>query len=396
MFTAFVLAVLTQQGGVAPASPSTPPPEPRVIIVGPVYQPNGTVNGETISLPASAPSVVYIFSRRTLCETATISSTEPTDAGYGWRLAAHIVSQTATEVAVSVDWRRIWDGGQRLKTGPSGTAQLSLHPGDRIPLDHISNVRPTEACRAVGMGLEVRLGHVPAPRKQGETTLPLGAREGGAGLLDVDLWLVHTAPTGGEQAQHQKVRLTPNGGPFTFAPVRFTTSQGEISVELNGSFLRYTSAGNSEYLLLNMSRVVSGGTAPAGGLPGSTASFVPLPRGDEVLSFEMMSGGGFGGRARGGGGGGSAGAMVPRGGGGGGGGVGGASAGAVGAGARGGGGARSGGGGVGAVAVGGRGTGGGGMSAEGLTNLTNAMQVTALLDGHRFALRVKVTPVSGS
>ncbi|HET9267800.1 MAG TPA: hypothetical protein VFO31_06535 [Vicinamibacterales bacterium] len=367
--TALVLAVLAQQAA-APAAPSTPPPEPRLIVIGPVYQPNGTVNGETISLPGTTPSVVYVFSRRTLCETATITSTEPTDAGFGWRLAAHVVSATPTEVAVSVDWRRLWDGGQRLKTGPAGTAQLSLHPGDRIPLDHISNVRPSESCRAVGMGLEVRLGHVPAPRKPGEVTLPLGAREGGAGQLDVDLWLVHTSPSGGEQAQHQKVRLSSSGGPFTFAPVRFATRQGDVGVELNGSFLRYTSAGGSEFLLLNMSRVVTGGTAPAGGLPGSTSSFVPLPRGDEVLSFEMLSGGGFGARARAGGAGG----------------------------------ARSGGGGAvrsgGSGQAGGRGGGMAGASPEerekALSNLTNAMQVTALLDGHRFALRVKVTPVPGS
>jgi hypothetical protein len=358
-------------------------------VIGPVYQPNGTVNGETISLPGTTPSVVYVFSRRTLCETATITSTEPTDAGFGWRLAAHVVSATPTEVAVSVDWRRVWDGGQRLKTGPAGTAQLNLHPGDRIPLDHISNVRPSEGCRAVGMGLEVRLGQIPAPRKPGEVTLPLGAREGGTGLLDVDLWLVHTSPSGGEQAQHQKVRLSTSGGPFTFLPVRFTTGQGEVGVELNGSFLRYTSAGNNEFILLNMSRVVTGGTAPASGLPGTTSSFVPLPRGDEVLSFEMLSGGGFGARSRGGGGAiGPAGAQARGAGGGGG-----TASGGV---RSGGGGARSGGGG----GAGGRGTGMAGASpeelAKGLTTLTNAMQVTALLDGHRFALRVKVTPVPGS
>ena len=378
MLTALSLILLAQQAP-APASPSPSPPEPRVIVIGPVYQPNGTVNGETISLPGTKPSVVYVFSRRTLCETSTITSTEPTDAGFGWRLAAHVVSATPTEVAVSVDWQRLWDGGQRLKSGLAGTAQLTLHPGDRIPLDHISNVRPSESCRAVGMGLEVRLGHVPAPRKPGEVTLPLGAREGGTGLLDVDLWLVHTSPSGSEQAQHQKVRLSTSGGPFTFPAVRFATRQGDVSVDLNGSFLRYTSAGDTEFLLLNMSRVVAGGTAPAGGLHGGTASFVPLPRGDEVLSFEMLSGGGFGARARGGGSalGPAAGAQA-RGTGGGG------------AAATGGGGVRSGGGGArsaGGGAAGGRGT---------LEGAANAMQVAALLDGHRFALRVKVTPVPGS
>ena len=375
MLTALVVTVLAQQPA-APAPPAIAATEPRVIVIGPVYQPNGTVNGETISLPETTPSVVYVFSRRTLCETATITSTEPKDAGFGWRLAAHVVSATPTEVAVSVDWQRVWDGGQRLKTGPAGTAQLNLHPGDRIPLDHIPNVRPSEGCRAVGMGLEVRLGQVPAPRKPGEVTLPLGAREGGAGQLDVDLWLVHTSPSGGEQAQHQKVRLSATGGPFTFAPVKFTTRQGEVGVELNGSFLRYTSAGNNEFLLLNMSRVVTGGTAPAGGYPGTTSSFVPVPPAGDVLSFEMLSGGGFGARARGTGGGGVGG---------------GGAVSAGGARSGGGGGARS----TGSGQAGGRGT-GGGPPREAAASLSNALAVTALMDGHRFALRVKVTPVPGS
>jgi hypothetical protein len=384
MLTALLAAAAAQVGPAA--SPPPPPLEPRVMVVGPVYQPDGTVNGEMMSLPGTSPAVVYVFSRRTVCETASIASAEPADAGFGWRLAVHVVSVTPTHVAVSVDWRRMWDAGQRLKNGPAGTAQLRLHPGDRIPLDHIVNGRSTETCRAVGMGLEVRLGQVPAPRKPGEVTLPLGAKEGGAGQLDVDMWLVHVTPTGREQAQHQRVRLTTAGGPFTFAPVKFTTSQGEIGVELNGSFLRYTSASNSEFLLLNMSRVVTGGTAPAGGLAGTTSSFVPLPKGDEVLSFEMLSSGGFA-RARGGGAGGGAPVAGARGQGGGG-----------GMGAAGGGGARTGGGAVAARSGGGGGR--GGASAEDLERmaaaLANAKQVATLLDGHRFALRLRVTPVPGS
>jgi hypothetical protein len=389
MLTALLVAAAMQTGPAA--SPPTPLLEPRVLVVGPVYQPDGTVNGEMVSLPGTAPAVVYVFSRRTVCETATIASAEPSDAGFGWRLAVHVVNVTPTHVAVSVDWRRLWDAGQRVKNGPAGTAQLNLHPGDRIPLDHIPNSRSTESCRAVGMGLEVRLGQVPAPRKPGEVTLPLGAREGGKGQLDVDLWLVHVTPLGREQAQHQKVRLTTSGGPFTFAPVKFSTSQGEIGVELNGSFLRYTSAGESEFLLLNLSRVVTGGTAPAAGLAGATSSFVPLPRGDEVLSFEMLSSGGFG-RARGGGVvGGVPMAAGSRG-------QGGAGGDATARSGGGGGGARSGGGA--AVAARGGGGRGGTASPEELERLSaalaNAKQVATLLDGHRFALRLRVTPVPGS
>jgi hypothetical protein len=374
MFMAMFVALITQQGGPAPPPP---PVELRVVVGAPVYHPDGSVSGESAALSGLAPSVRYVFSRQSLCDSALTAGAEPRDAGYGWRVAAHVVSATGTEVVVSVDWRRLWDRGQALANGPGGTAQLTLHLGDRIPLDHIPNGLATDVCRAVGMGLEMRLGRAPAMAQAGRATLPLGAREGGAGLLDVDLWLVHTTPLGGEQAQHQKVRLSSTGGPFTFAPVKFTTRQGEVGVELNGTFQRYTAAGGGEYMLLGMSRVVTGASAPAGGHTGVTSSLVTLPRPDEVLSFEMATagaGGRGGARSRVGGAGGS---------GGGGGGM--VSAGGGGATARGSG-----------VRGGGSGAMGPASAERALESLANAMQVAATLDGHRFALRVRVTPVSGS
>jgi hypothetical protein len=371
MLTVALIALMAQQGGAPPASP---PPVLRVVVAAPIYQPNGSVSGEIATLPGLSPSVLYIFSRKSLCDSATTSDSEPRDAGFGWKVAAHVANATAAELTVSVDWRRMWDRGKAIADGPAGHAQLTLHSGDRIPLDHIPNASPSDACRAVGMGLEVRLGRAPAPPTGG---MPIGAREGGSGQLDVDLWLVHTPPGGREQAQHQRVRLNSSGGPFTFPAVKFTTQQGEVGFDLNGSFQRYTTPGG-EYLLVAMSRLVTGASTPAGGLAGNTSSFFALPRPDEVPSFDLTSGGGGGvaGRQRGGGGGG---------------GVGGRGA----FGSAGGGGARGG-------AAGSRGTGGGvgarqpAEVAKVLENLSNALQVTAILDGHRFALRMRVTPVPGS
>lgn len=391
MWIPVLISLMAQQPGAPPVAPTG---ESRVVVAAPVYHPDGTVNGETATLAAS-PSVLFVYSRRSVCDTATMAAAEPTDAGFGWRVATSVVRLTTAEVVVSVDWRRRWDRGQAIANGPGGTAQLTLHPGDRIPLDHIPNPTMTEACRAVGLGLEMRLGRTPVPPPPGRVTLPLGAKEGGAGQLDVDLWLVHTQPTGVEQAQHQKIRLTPTGGAFTFSPVRFTTRQGEAGVELNGTFQRYT-AGGVEFLLVGMSRTVTGAAAPQSGYSGDTSSFVPLPRADEVLSFEMGSGaaGGRGtGQARVGGGGGGGGGAVAAGG------TGGVATGAAGAG-----GAR-GGGGMGAGArSGGGGSARGGFGAAApqedmarrLEEMANAMRVAAILDGHRFALRVKVTPVPGS
>jgi hypothetical protein len=365
--------------GQAPAAQAqvVPAPEPRVVVAAPVYHPDGAVTGETTTLAGASPAVLHVFSRRSICDTATPSATEPRDAGFGWRIASHVVRSSESEVVVSIDWRRLWERGQKLSNGPAGAVQLTLSTGDRIPLDHIPNVLPDEVCRAVGMGLEVRLGRAAAAARPGGTTLPLGTREGGTGSLDVDLWLVHTTPGGSQHAEHQTVRLTSAGGMFTFAPVKLDTTRGEVGVELSGSFQRYTATTGGEFLLISMSRVITGGNAPPAGVSGTTSSLIAVPRPDEVLSFEMTAGGGFaarGGRGGGGGarvGGGGGGAVAAGGGGG-----------SVGAGGRGGGA-------TGQVTA--RGGGGGRISGA----AESMLQAIALLEGHRFALRLKVTPVPG-
>src|SRR6185295_6941461 len=110
-----------------------------------------------IGLPAAGAGLVHIFSRNTVCAPATTGAAEPTDAAFGWRVASTIVARSETDVVVSVDWRRLWEKGKKVASGPAGTVQLTLHPGDRIPLDHIPNAKPEPDCRAVGLGLEIRL-----------------------------------------------------------------------------------------------------------------------------------------------------------------------------------------------------------------------------------------------
>lgn len=363
MFTFLAIALLAQQG-------AAPLPELRVAVTASVYHPDGTVTSETTTIGDPSPSVRFVFSRRSLCDSAPAAAAEPADAGFGWRVASHVVRQSASQAVLSVDWRRVWDRGRKVANGPSGTVQLTLAPGDRIPLDHIPNAGPDDRCRAVGLGLDVRLGRAASLPRTVAEPLPAGARAGGAGSLDVDLWLVHTTPSGTEQAQHQSVRLTPGGGMFAFAPIRFETTRGEIGVELTGALQRFT-AGGGELLLVSMSRVITGRNTPAAGIGGSSSSLIAMPGPDEVLSFEMTTaGGGFGGGGRGGRGSGRGGAIAARGP---------ETPGSGGAGRR----------------------GSGSAAARGILVLPNTAagspvsQAAVLLDGHRFALRVKVTPVPG-
>jgi hypothetical protein len=357
----FAMLIALQGGGGAAA----PPPELRVVIAAPVYQPDGAVSVETATLSNAESSLVYIYGRRSVCDTAIAGAAEPTDAGFGWRLTAHTVSRSASDMVVSVDWRRLWDRGQKVANGPAGTVQLTLHPGDRIALDHIPNAVGGDTCRAVGMGLEVRLARVSpaAPLASSGVVLPLGAVEPGAPALDADLWLVHTQPSGVQQVLHQRVRLQAGGGAFSFAPVSFTTARGDVAVELMGSLRRLHASAAGEFLLVSMGRHITGGPAPAGGLGGTTSSLVELPGPADVLSFEMPGSTEVPARGRGA-----------------------VAAGAAGGGARGGGGGGRGGAGSGAGA--------GAVVRMGPVGAPPAALALTILEGHVFSLRVRVTPAT--
>ena len=276
-----------------------------LVVAAPVYQPDGSVSADTTVLAGTAPHVVHVAGRRSICDVAVAGAAEPREVAFGWRVTSQTLSATSSAVVVSIDWQRLWDRGQKIANGPSGTVQLTLHPGDRIPLDLIPNSAATDACRAVGAGLEVRLARSPAPGRPVDSTLiPLGAAAGGAGSLDADLWLVHRLPSGGEQTHHQTVRLTVEGGSFSFSPVTIATARGDLAVDVSGGFRRYRAPAGTEFLYLTMSRTIGGAPLPPGGVTGGTATTIPLPGPAEVLSLELpgpgAGGGGGGARGRGG------------------------------------------------------------------------------------------------
>ena len=399
MWSALLIAAVFAQAAAAgqaqPAAvtqtPAAAAPAPNnwlVIVAAPVYQPDGAVAAETVNLPAAGPGLVHVFARRSICDPAVTGAFEPAEAGFGWRVASQIVSRSEKDLVVSIDWRRVWDAGRKISNGPGGSAQLTLHPGDRIPLDHIANNSPRADCRAVGLGLEVRLGRGDVPRSPVPAALlPLGATPGGAKPIDAELWLLHTLPSGAEQVMHQKVRMNQAGGKFGFAAATVPTPNGEVRVELTGSIDRFSAPTGGEYMVVSMTRLVTGESLPEAGVSGTTGSIVPFVPA-EVLSFEIPGATVRGrGGARGGGG------TIAAAGAGGGGATGGGGTGAVlrrdpaGASGQATGGAQAGPRGAGGRVIETPATGGRGSAA------TNA-QVANLLAGHQFAIRLKVTQVN--
>jgi len=368
LVVAFMLQTASGAGRGQASPPPAAPPDWLVVVATPVYQPDGGVTTETTPLPMAGAGLVHMFARGSVCAPAATGPAEPKDAGFGWRVASQIISRSERDVVVSLDWRRLWDGGRKV-SGPGGTVQLTLHPGDRIPLDLITNASPRADCRAVGLGLEVRLGRAAVATTAPASMIPIGATPGGAKALDADFWLIHTLPSGAEQVMHQVVRVPVAGGTFGFAPMSIETPRGNVNVQLTGSIDRFRAPAGGEFLVMSMTRLVTGDGLPAAGASSNTSSVVLLEP-DKVLSFEMSGAG-----ARGGGGG--------RGG------------------ARGGGGAAAAGGG--AVTAGGvvaqrnppqTGTAGAGQVVARGGGGGGTVPVAILLEGHQFALKLRVTQVN--
>lgn len=340
LLLALVVLAQTAASSQMIAQRQPPPPDDLLVSIAlPVHEPDGSLAMETVTMPATGPGVVHMLTKRSVCQPA-MSLSEPAEAGVVWRVAVQVVTRTPEQLVASVDWRRIWDGGKKVANGPGGAVQLTLQNGARIPLDFVANTRPVAECRAVGAGLEVRASRGMSPIGGADpATLPAGAMAGGRGALNADLWLLHSAPRDRLATSHQTLRLDRSGGTFTFPAQTVSSERGDVSVEIAGAISRYRTP-DGEYLLVSLRRIVSGGGAPPQGFSGSTSSLIQLPPPEEVVSFEMPA---VGARERAGGG-------------------------------------------------GGRGGGGGGAIRGGQAP-PPVVQVSTLLAGHSFALRMRVTPV---
>jgi hypothetical protein len=269
-----------QTGGAAPSSSDL-----RVVVSAVVYQPDGNRASEGVAMPGDEPGVVHVFGRRSLCDATSTGAAEPDAAAFGWRVATHVIRAADSALVVGVDWARLWESGAKTADGPAGSVQLTLRPGDRIPLDLLSNRAPSESCRAVAMALELSATRAAARVEPEASLLPLGAVAGGARPMDADVWLVHAKPSGVAQAEHQRVRLSGDGGTFAFSPVVVPAARGDAVVALSGTFRRYRAATGGEFLFVSMTRRVSG--AGSAETVGTTGTVMPLPNPNEVLALNI-------------------------------------------------------------------------------------------------------------
>src|SRR4029453_17467206 len=78
----------------------------------------------------------------------------PDRATDAWRLSGKVERMAGDEAVVRVDWQRIRSAGVAT-TAPGGSIQLTLHPGDRVPLDS-ATPDSTAGCGARTAGCRAR------------------------------------------------------------------------------------------------------------------------------------------------------------------------------------------------------------------------------------------------
>jgi len=333
-----IIAALIATGSAAPAGAQSPVADEPIVQVGLYsYRADGTGQGFAYDTepadpqvqPRSFGSVVYVSG--SFCQIGAGKDPAPAQAADAWRFAGRVVSKTAEEAVVQLDWQRILENGRSTST-PGGSVQLTLKPGDQVLLDSLLP-RTQTSCSTAEVRFEARyrsrFSDVPkridvivngsraggggrssgtgggaggsgatgvriAPGSEsggGRATVGAARVAPGARMVNVNLWLVHSAPGREDEVQHQELRAAHEGAAFAFAPVAVTGDGGPASVQVTGSFAVRTNpqSGDQQLIFITSRRVTRGGDQPrdAADVAGTSRIVRTMPGPDDVLSFEM-------------------------------------------------------------------------------------------------------------
>ena len=111
------------------------------------YKPDGSGGSAAYDTEPALESRVYASGR--LCQVGAGYREAPAWAMHAWRFTGRVVSKTSDEVVVHVTWQRTLDSGNELPSSEQ-TIQLTLRPGDRVPLDTVPAVADSPCASHVG------------------------------------------------------------------------------------------------------------------------------------------------------------------------------------------------------------------------------------------------------
>jgi hypothetical protein len=300
---------------VAQAPAAQKPVVDQVVQVGLFsYRPDGADQAAAYETNLSTESTVYVAG----CAIGGGNRPAPDRATEAWRLSGKVLIMGADEAVIQLDWQRTRANGAAVSS-PGGSVLLTLHPGDRVPLDSVT-AEATPQCAARNIGFEARYGPqlgaqaraAAALRNRGSggggiggtgvgslsasgggfgsgtgsgTSAGTGTGSGGGvtvtadgvavrgrqgavhipksdafGLasrqFDVDLWLVRNAPGRNEEAVHQELNGARGGTQFAFAPVNIDTPRGPLTLQVTGSFqVKFDESGALQLVFVTMRNV---------------------------------------------------------------------------------------------------------------------------------------------
>ncbi len=272
----------------------------------PVY-PDGKVRTWVGSDGITSEDTGYLFGGPNPCS-AGASVKEPDEKsphgvpGYGWRYSARVLQRQDDNLLVEISWQRLWEQSRRIENGQKGSMQVSLHSGDRLPLDDIF-MPLVDGCNASGLHLEasavkravptpgakmsgVEVARARAAELERGTTSVTGFGSGiasSAEPVNVDVWLVHTLANGTEEVQRMTMSASPSSQ-FRFPPITVGTAEGNATVEISGGVWAIVDTSGEKQLRVMIGRVVRDNPALNG--VGHSISAHPMPKPGEVYSFE--------------------------------------------------------------------------------------------------------------
>jgi hypothetical protein len=198
------------------------------------------------------------------CSLGGGASNPPATATDAWRIAGQVLSTTAEEAVIHLDWQRVLSDGQPTAM-PGGSGQFTLRVGERTILDTVANLQ-TGGCGdhpSTSISFEARF----APRAFGifgSAWMGRGAggsARGGAGggavggaagasgsgrggvragsahaAYSAEIWLVRTLASGQVDTQQlPPVPIAAGESPFAFRPVTIAVANGTLNVRVSGT-----------------------------------------------------------------------------------------------------------------------------------------------------------------
>ena len=241
-----------------------------------------TVQGATISSPGGeeqrvggganpnepGKTVRHGFSLRPdRCIFAVSRVVEP-DADLGWAVEITPVRLVNDAVTFRLAWARTRDEG-KASTQPRSDTELTLRPGESIPLDFAHHSCPSQPQR-IGASLRVTVVRYPDPDYDRR-------------LIAVDLWLVEKLIDGTERSQPLPLRgLYHRPIPFYFDSI----TEGGLVLDIFGEVTVASGDRTSDVKIMTRSRIFDPNQPPGRPFPRETTATIRItPK--EVVSVQL-------------------------------------------------------------------------------------------------------------